>query len=83
MDDMNVQNAEQLVLENGDANSEIRRLLQMVEALTQEVRQLSEKVEALEQSPKQEKCVLCPHISIRIPIHFPISLPWGNITHKQ
>ncbi len=76
MDDMNDQKEEQLVLEKDD--SEIRKLLQMVEALTQEVRQLSEKVEALEQSPKQKKCVLCPHISIRIPIHFPISIPFAN-----
>ena len=83
MDDMIAQKEERLVLENEDANSEIRRLLQMVEALTQEVQRLSEKVEALEQSPKQEKCVLCPHISIRIPIHFPISIPFGNTSNKR
>ena len=83
MDDMNAQKEEPFVLENEDANSEIQRLIQMVESLTEEVRRLSEKVEALEQSPKQEKCVLCPHISIRIPIHFPISIPFGNISNKR
>lgn len=82
MDSTMMEKEKDFTLENADADSEIKRLLQMVEGLTQEVQRLSEKLESLERSSKQEKCILCPHISIRIPIHFPIHIPFANISKK-
>ena len=83
MDEMVTPKEEKFTLDNADANAEFRRLIEMVAALTQEVQRLSEKVDELEHSPKQEKCILCPHVSIRIPINFPINIPLGNISNKR
>ncbi|MBQ9394995.1 MAG: hypothetical protein IJU23_05700 [Proteobacteria bacterium] len=78
MDDITIPKVQQPSLENADAAPEIQRLYQIIDSLTCEVHRLSEKVDELEHSPKQRNCILCPHISIRIPINIPL----GNTSNK-
>ena len=73
---------DKMIQKNDNPNLD-SELLQKLEALTLEVRRLSEKVEALEHSHRQNNCILCPHICIQIPIHFPINIPFGNASNRR